>query len=240
MPRGPVTQALLPGTDGDALWEADTLRLEGRPIDAEVHGGRGRPALARRLVGVQPPKGSGFFLTTLPPRSGPRQGADLYRGRWEVQRSLRLDQSVNRLCHSPGYSVHWSPAIVLRHRRQCCSIVSQSAQLLVSLQAFPYPSGHIAHNAKAGRSAMAGRRADLMDLRELLRYVQTTSNLSAIQLATSIHRRTIRRYQQWAATHGVLDKSLPRVEELHALMATTWELPHPRKRCPWWNPTERS
>ena len=79
-----------------------------------------------------------------------------------------------------------------------------------------------------------------MDLRELLRYVQTTSNLSAIQLATSIHRRPIRRYQQWAATHGMLDKSLPRVEELHALMATTWELPHPRKRCPWWNPTERS
>lgn len=48
-----------------------------------------------------------------------------------------------------------------------------------------------------------------MDLRELLRYLQSTSNLSAIQRATGLPRRTIRRYQQWAATQGVLDKPLP-------------------------------
>jgi hypothetical protein len=66
-----------------------------------------------------------------------------------------------------------------------------------------------------------------MDLRELLWYLQTTSNLRAIQRATGLHRRTIRRYQQWAATHGVLDQPLPPVEELHALMATTLELPSP-------------
>ena len=42
---------------------------------------------------------------------------------------------------------------------------------------------------------MAGRRTNLMDLRELLRYLQTTSNLSTIQRATGVHRRTIRRYR---------------------------------------------
>jgi hypothetical protein len=33
----------------------------------------------------------------LPPRIGPRQLADLYRVRWEVELSIRLDQSVHRL-----------------------------------------------------------------------------------------------------------------------------------------------
>jgi hypothetical protein len=95
--RGQVTQACLPGTDCDALLADETLILDGRTIDADVQGGRGRHALALRLVGVQTPKGYGLFLTNLPPRIGPRQVADLDRGRWEVARSLRLDTSVNRL-----------------------------------------------------------------------------------------------------------------------------------------------
>jgi transposase len=66
-----------------------------------------------------------------------------------------------------------------------------------------------------------------MDLRELLRYLQTTSNVSAIQRATGLHWRTIRRYRDWAATQGLLDRPLPPVEVLHQLMATTLELPPP-------------
>ena len=42
-----------------------------------------------------------------------------------------------------------------------------------------------------------------MDLREFLRYLQTTSNLSAIQRATGLNRLTIRRYRRWAATQGL-------------------------------------
>jgi putative transposase len=95
--RGQVTQECLPGADCEALLEEDTLVLDGRAIDADVHSGRGRHAVALRLVGVQPPTGYCFFLTNLPPRSGPRQVADLYRVRWEVELSIRLDQSVNRL-----------------------------------------------------------------------------------------------------------------------------------------------
>ena len=66
-----------------------------------------------------------------------------------------------------------------------------------------------------------------MDLRELLWYLQTTSNVSAIQRATGLHWRTIRRYRGWAATQGLLDQTLPPVEVLHQLMATRLELPPP-------------
>ena len=94
--RGQITQALVPGTDCDALLADDTLVLEGRAIEAEVPSGRGRHALSRRLVGIQTPKGDGCFLTHWPPRIGPRQVAALSRGRWEVAHSIRLDTSGHR------------------------------------------------------------------------------------------------------------------------------------------------
>jgi putative transposase len=95
--RGQVTQAFFPGTDVDALLAEETLVLDGRAMDADVHVGQGRQALPLRRVGVQTPKGDCVFLTNLPPRIGPRQVADLYRVRWEVERSIRLDTSVHRL-----------------------------------------------------------------------------------------------------------------------------------------------
>jgi hypothetical protein len=95
--RGQITQEFVPGSDFDALLADDILVLDGRTIDADVHVGRGRPALLLRLVGVQSPKGYCFFLTNLPPRIGPRQVADLSRVRWEVELRIRLDKSVTRL-----------------------------------------------------------------------------------------------------------------------------------------------
>lgn len=53
---------------------------------------------------------------------------------------------------------------------------------------------------------MAGRRTDRRDLRAFMRSLHTTSNLRAIQRATGLHRRTSRRYRQWAATQGLLDQ----------------------------------
>lgn len=70
---------------------------DGRAMDAEVRVGNAHTPLHLRLVGVKPPKGDGFFRTNLPPRLGPRQVADLYRIRWEVERSIKLDTSVHRL-----------------------------------------------------------------------------------------------------------------------------------------------
>jgi transposase len=66
-----------------------------------------------------------------------------------------------------------------------------------------------------------------MDIRELLRHVQATSNISAIQRATGLNRRTIQRYQTWAATHGLLAGPLPPLEELQHLVATTMTPPPP-------------
>jgi hypothetical protein len=95
--RGQVTQECFPGTDLDALLEAEILVLDGRAIDADVHVGGDKRPLHLRLIGVHTPKGYCFFLTNLPPRIGPRQVADLYRVRWEVELSIRLDKSVHRL-----------------------------------------------------------------------------------------------------------------------------------------------
>jgi hypothetical protein len=95
--RGQVTREFFPGTDLDALLEEETLVLDGRAIDADVPIGGATNPLHLRLVGVQTPKGYCFFLTNLPPRIGPRQVADLYRVRWEVELSIKLDKSVHRL-----------------------------------------------------------------------------------------------------------------------------------------------
>jgi hypothetical protein len=95
--RGQVTQTFFPGTDLDALLAEDILMRDGRAIDADVHVGGDKRPLPLRLIGVHTPKGYCFFLTNLPPRIGPRQVADLYRVRWEVELSIRLDKSVHRL-----------------------------------------------------------------------------------------------------------------------------------------------
>jgi putative transposase len=95
--RGQVTPEFFPGTDLHALLEAHIRVLDGRAIDADVRVGSLKHPLHLRLVGVNTPKGYCFFLTNLPPRIGPRQVADLYRVRWEVELSMKLDKSVHRL-----------------------------------------------------------------------------------------------------------------------------------------------
>lgn len=100
--RGDVTQVFLPGTDLDALIENDTLRLDGQAVDADVRVGSGGDTLHLRLVGVPSPKGYCFFLTNLPPRLGPLQVGDLYRIRWEVEMSFKLDKSSYRLDEGKG------------------------------------------------------------------------------------------------------------------------------------------
>jgi Transposase DDE domain len=95
--RGQATQEFCPGTDLDVLLEGEILHLDGRAIDADVRVGGTKDPLHLRLVGVHTPKGYCFFLTNLPPRVGPRQVADLYRIRWEVELSIKLDKSVHRL-----------------------------------------------------------------------------------------------------------------------------------------------
>ncbi|MDP9454162.1 MAG: IS21 family transposase [Actinomycetota bacterium] len=66
-----------------------------------------------------------------------------------------------------------------------------------------------------------------MDLREVLRHLQTTTNLSAIQRATGLNRRTLMRYRAWATEQGLLTGPLPPLEDLQRLAARTLAPPSP-------------
>jgi len=93
--RGSLSRTLCPGTDLDVLLEDEALIL-GHCIDADVT--VGPDAIPMRLVGVfVPKKGYFFYLTNLSRATGPRQVADLYRIRWEVELNNKLDKSSHRL-----------------------------------------------------------------------------------------------------------------------------------------------
>jgi len=74
---------------------------------------------------------------------------------------------------------------------------------------------------------MAGRRIDTVDIRELVRHLRDTTNDSAVQRTTGLNRRTIVRYRRWAEEQGLLEGSLPPIEQLQTLIATTLTLPPP-------------
>ncbi len=97
--RGTLTQTFCAGTDLDLLLDAEVLRLDGEMIDAEVSLGTAED-LRVRLVGIPTPKGYCFFLTNLPERVSAGLVGDIYRVRWEVELSMKLDKSVNRLDES--------------------------------------------------------------------------------------------------------------------------------------------
>lgn len=78
---------------------------------------------------------------------------------------------------------------------------------------------------------MAGTRKDLMDIRDLIRRLQATTNDSQIQRDTGINRRTIRRYRQWAQEQHLLTGPLPPVEELARLVQATLTPPPPPQTC---------
>jgi hypothetical protein len=119
--------------------EEDLLGLDGRGIDADVRVGSAKPPLHRRLVGVNTPTGDGFFLTHLPPRVGPRQAADLYRVRWEVELRSRLDKSVPRLDQLDAER----PCSVrtLLHASRIASMIAALLAHVHHLQTRPPPAG---------------------------------------------------------------------------------------------------
>lgn len=92
--RGTINGTLFEGADLDVLLDREILLLDGRAIDADVTIGGW---LESRLVAVDTPKGYCFYLTNLPPSVGPRQIADLYRIRWEIESDNKLDKSCSKL-----------------------------------------------------------------------------------------------------------------------------------------------
>jgi DDE family transposase len=96
--RGEVKGTFLPGTDLDVLLDAEAIVLNGTAIDVDVELGRGAQTVRCRLVGVPVTDGAyRFYLTSLPPKTGPCQVADLYRVRWEIESDNKLDKSCNHL-----------------------------------------------------------------------------------------------------------------------------------------------
>jgi len=96
--RGEVSETFLAGSDLDALLEDGTLLLGGRVIDATVTLGPQPRSLRARLVGVPgPDREYHFYLTNLAGQVGPRQVADIYRVRWEIESDNKLDKSCHHL-----------------------------------------------------------------------------------------------------------------------------------------------
>ncbi|RRR77950.1 MAG: IS21 family transposase [Candidatus Viridilinea halotolerans] len=68
---------------------------------------------------------------------------------------------------------------------------------------------------------MAGRRIEIMDIRELVRHLRATASDRAVQRDTGVDRRTVQRYRAWALEHQLLSGPLPALDELQRLVAAT-------------------
>jgi transposase len=66
-----------------------------------------------------------------------------------------------------------------------------------------------------------------MELRELLRHIQSTPSDREVARLTGAHRRTVQRYRRWAEGQGLLVGPLPRMEQLAALVEQTFVAPPP-------------
>jgi transposase len=76
---------------------------------------------------------------------------------------------------------------------------------------------------------MSGRRADMLDIREILRRVRLGESDRAIVKALGVSRKTVRKYRQWAEQVGVPGDELPPSEQLSALLQTSLpETPPPQ------------
>jgi len=67
---------------------------------------------------------------------------------------------------------------------------------------------------------MSGRRADMLDIREILRRVRLGESDRAIVKALGVSRKTVRKYRQWAEQAGLPAGELPPTEQLSALLQT--------------------
>ena len=122
--RGEVTSTFVPDTDFDLLLSDEVLLLDGKVVDAQVTVGDGPAPQRLRLVGVPLPETGtyGFYLTNLPATIGPRQVADLYRIRWEIESHNKLDKACHRLDDIQARKPEAAEALV--HATMIASIIA--------------------------------------------------------------------------------------------------------------------
>ena len=68
---------------------------------------------------------------------------------------------------------------------------------------------------------MAGRRADVLEIRELIRRLQLDETDRQIARDLQVSRKTVRKYRRWAQQHDVLTAPLPDPATLQAQLKTT-------------------
>lgn len=170
--RGTVTPAFVAGSDLATLINEQTLVLDGNVIDVDVTLGSGKSLVKSRMVGVPTPEGMyRFYLTNLPAAVGPRQIADLYRVRWEIESDNKLDKSCSHLDQIAARTGPSARAMV--HASMVSSIIACVLAHHVRLNEAPPPRQgterltapiHPQSLARAMGSA-AGTIAATMDLR---------------------------------------------------------------------------
>jgi hypothetical protein len=143
-----------------------------------------------RLVGIPVPDMDGgycFYLTNLPRAVGPRQIADLYRVRWEIESDNKLDKSGSRLDEIGAQS---GPAVrALVH----ASIVSSMLACLLAHH-------HRIHETVPPEGG-AERTMPPIHPQSLLRAMGSASNTIAAALALSGPTATA----EWDRIAGYLD-----------------------------------
>ncbi len=76
---------------------------------------------------------------------------------------------------------------------------------------------------------MSGRRAEVLDIREVLRQVRLGASDRSIVKAMQVSRKTVKKYREWAQAQGLLQGELPPTDQLLALLqATMPEAPPPQ------------
>lgn len=68
---------------------------------------------------------------------------------------------------------------------------------------------------------MAGRKRDVLDIREILRRLHLGQGERAIARDLGVSRKTVRRYRVWATTHDLLTGPVPDAGRLQAVLAET-------------------
>lgn len=68
---------------------------------------------------------------------------------------------------------------------------------------------------------MSGRRAEVFDIREMLRQVRLGASDRGIVKAMHVSRKTVKKYREWAKEQGLLEGELPPTDQLVALLQAT-------------------
>jgi hypothetical protein len=119
--RGLLAKKFTAGADFQMMIQQSVILLQGRSVDLDVCLSSGSRTVRSRLVGVPSAKGYCFYLTNLPRAVGPRQVADIYRVRWEIETDNKLDKSCLHLDKITARTPHSVRALV--HATMASSII---------------------------------------------------------------------------------------------------------------------